>query len=32
MPNGEAKEVKCAFCGSIVIVPVELRDQHLGVC
>jgi LSD1 subclass zinc finger protein len=29
MPNGEAKEVKCAFCGSIVIVPVELRDQHL---
>ncbi|MGB8215097.1 MAG: hypothetical protein WCE68_16230 [Anaerolineales bacterium] len=26
-PDGAAKEVKCAFCGSTVIVPEELRDQ-----
>ncbi len=29
MPNGKAKEVKCAFCNSTVIVPDELRDQDL---
>ena len=27
MPDGDEKEVKCAFCGSTVIVPEELRDQ-----
>lgn len=26
-PSGSAKEVKCAYCGTIVIVPEELRDQ-----
>jgi LSD1 subclass zinc finger protein len=26
-PNGDAKEIKCAFCSSTVIVPEELRDQ-----
>ena len=25
--DGEEKEVKCAFCGSTVIVPQELRDD-----
>jgi len=25
--NGNANEVKCAFCGSTVIMPPELRDQ-----
>ena len=25
--GGAEKEVRCAFCGSSVIVPVELRDQ-----
>ena len=25
--NGMEKEVKCAYCGSSVIVPEELRDQ-----
>ena len=28
MPDGGAKEVKCAFCGSTVIVPGELLDQY----
>ena len=27
MPNGPAKQVKCAFCSSSVIVPEELHDQ-----
>jgi len=26
-PDGDDKEVKCAYCGSTVIVPEELRDQ-----
>ncbi len=26
-PDGDEKEIKCAFCGSTVIVPEELRDQ-----
>ena len=28
MPDGQAKEIKCAFCGSTVIVPEELLDQN----
>ena len=31
IPDGDAKEVKCAFCGSIVIVPEELLDQNQQV-
>jgi hypothetical protein len=27
LPDGDAKQVKCAFCGSAVIVPDELRAQ-----
>jgi LSD1 subclass zinc finger protein len=30
MPDGTAKQVKCAFCSSIVIVPEELGDQNLN--
>jgi LSD1 subclass zinc finger protein len=30
MPDGTAKEVRCAFCNSTVIVPEELRDQDLN--
>jgi len=26
-PDGDEKEVKCAYCGSTVIVPEELLDQ-----
>ena len=26
-PEGSQKEVKCAYCGTTVIVPEELRDQ-----
>ena len=26
-PDGDEKEIKCAFCGSTVIVPEELRDE-----
>jgi hypothetical protein len=26
-PDGDEKEIKCAFCGSKVIVPEELLDQ-----
>ena len=26
-PDGDEKEVKCAYCGSTVIVPQELRGQ-----
>ena len=26
MPNGNAKQIKCGFCGSTVIVPEDLRD------
>ena len=29
MPDGQAKEVKCAFCGSTVIVPEELRGETM---
>ena len=28
-PDGDEKEIKCAFCGSTVIVPEELRDEDL---
>jgi len=28
-PNGDSKEIKCAFCGSTVIVPEELRNDEL---
>ena len=28
-PDGDENEVKCAFCGSTVIVPEELRGQGL---
>ena len=31
MASGTEKEVKCAFCGSSVIVPEELRDQAAQV-
>ena len=27
-PDGDEKEVKCAYCGSTVIVPEELRDDE----
>ncbi len=27
IPSGSEKQVKCAYCGSTVIVPEELRDQ-----
>ena len=27
IPSGSAKEVKCAYCGTTVIVPEELRQQ-----
>jgi DNA-directed RNA polymerase subunit RPC12/RpoP len=30
MVNSMEKEVKCAYCGSTVIVPGELRDQPLS--
>ncbi|MFZ1041114.1 MAG: hypothetical protein WCA79_08640 [Anaerolineales bacterium] len=26
-PDGDEKEIKCAYCGNTVIVPEELRDQ-----
>ncbi len=29
VPSGTAKEVRCTFCGSSVILPEELRDQNL---
>ncbi len=28
IPNGNAKEVKCAYCGTMAIVPEELRDDE----
>jgi DNA-directed RNA polymerase subunit RPC12/RpoP len=28
-PDGDEKEIKCAFCGSTVIVPEDLRDDEL---
>jgi hypothetical protein len=28
-PNGDARDIKCAFCGSTVIVPDELRDPDM---
>lgn len=31
MPSGSAKEVKCAYCGTTVIVPEELRQQSPSV-
>jgi hypothetical protein len=31
MPEGDAKDVKCAFCGSTVIVPAELLDSDHAV-
>ena len=27
LPSGSAKEVKCAYCGTTVIVPEDLREQ-----
>lgn len=29
MPDRDEKEVKCAYCGSTVIVPEELHDEDL---